>query len=481
MNRFHNPRLPSSAFRHSLLLLTSHLSLLTFFFVLPAFSQQRWERTYGGARNEQGWSVQQTTDGGYIVAGYTNSFGHGGYDVYLIKTNTSGDTLWTRTFGGANDDEGYSVQQTSDGGYIVSGSTLSFGSGQQVYLIKTNAQGDILWAKTYAGTDYGNGYSVQQTTDAGYVVAGVTNSLANHAQVYLIKTNATGDTLWTKTYGEVDDDYGYFVQQTRDTGFIIAGYTFYSGNSTQVYLIKTNPLGDTLWTRRYGGTEWDIGCSVQQTTDDGYIVTGNTTSYGNGQNDFYLIKTDVSGDTLWTRTYGGINNDLGRSVQQTLDGGFIITGWTSDQVYLVKTNSLGDTLWTKTFGGMGDDIGFSVQQTSDRGYIITGYSNSYGNGDQVYLIKTDSLGNSTGVEENKGFEGPRGRGYKITPNPFVTFARVPGHEAERFSLFDISGRKVGTCRGDRVGEGLGAGVYFLRRDTACRAPTTAPLRIVKIR
>ncbi len=177
------------------------LHLLTFstllFFLLiltlaePAVSQQRWERTYGGTRREYGQSVQQTTDGGYIVAGRTNSFGAGNYDVCLVKTNANGDILWTNTYGGAGDDGGHSVQQTTDGGYIVAGSTGSFGSGIQVYLIKTNFSGDTLWTKTYGGSGDEFGSSVQQTTDGGYIVAGAKGSY----KVYLIKTNSSGDTL----------------------------------------------------------------------------------------------------------------------------------------------------------------------------------------------------------------------------------------------------------------------------------------------
>jgi len=184
------------------------------------FSQQRWERTYGGPNVEWGYSVQQTSDGGYIVAGYSGSFPV--FGIYLLKTNASGDTLWTRTYGGLSWDQGNSVQQTSDGGYIVAGYTHSFGHANgwaDVWLIKTNASGDTLWTRTYGGTNGDQGYSVQQTSDGGYIIAGWTNSFgAGGYDVYLIKANASGDTLWTKTYGGTNDDYGNSVQQTSDGG-----------------------------------------------------------------------------------------------------------------------------------------------------------------------------------------------------------------------------------------------------------------------
>jgi hypothetical protein len=488
MKRFHNSRFPFSVFR-SLFFYLLFFSLAPLLLCSPAvvFSQQRWTRTYGGTGWEQGSFVQQTTDGGYIVVGYTESFGAGGGDIYFIKTNASGDTLWTKTYGGTSSDLGWSVRQTTDGGYIVAGYTESFGAGfYDVYLIKTNATGDTLWTRTYGGTGYDFVYSVQQTTDGGYILAGYTNSFGHGAEdVYLIKTNATGDTLWTKTYGGTNNDKGYYVQQTNDGGYIIIGTTWSFRDTLKgdVYLIKTNAGGDTLWTRTYGGTDYEDGSSVQQTTDGAYIAVGTTFSSGDTLGDVYLIKANANGDTLWTRIYGGAKFDYGSFVQQTADGGYIIAGGTksygagNDDSYLIKTNAFGDTLWTRTYGGAANDYGYCVQRTIDGGYIIVGETFSFGDSVQVYLIKTDSLGN-VGVEENRqGAKGPRRQGVTAKPNPFISFARVPGHEAERFSLYDISGRLVGTCKGDRVGEGLGAGVYFLRAEKG----KDKPVRIVKVR
>jgi len=301
-------------------------------------------------------------------------------------------------------------------------------------------------------------------------------------QVYLIKTNASGDTLWTRNYGGSSFDRGWSVQQTSDGGYIVAGETWSFGNSDQVYLVKTNAGGDTLWTRAYGGAGYDEGYSVQQTQDTGYIVAGYTNSFGNGDQ-VYLVKTNDSGDTLWTRTYGGAVSDMGYSVQQTQDGDYIVAGHTtsfgnSAQVYLVKTNASGDTLWTKTKGGMNDEMVRSVRQTQDGGYIVAGRSNSFGNGDQqVYLIKTDANG-SSGVEETAEVRGQRSEvRLTVKPNPFTTFATLPGHEAERFSLYDISGRKVGIYKGDRIGFDLTAGIYFLKSESK----DAKPLRLVKLR
>jgi hypothetical protein len=459
-----------------------HAILLTFLFVLPAFSQQRWQRTYGGTGDDESRSVQQTTDGGYIVAGYTGAPSPVPYQIYLIKTNASGDTLWTRTYGGTGDEWGYSVQQTTDGGYIVVGRTYSFGNNEEVYLVKTNSFGDTLWTKTYGGTGDEWGSSVQQTQDGGYIVAGDASSFGNIRQVYLVKTNASGDTLWTRNYGGASDDWGRSVQQTTDGGYIVAGGTTSFGNGSQVYLVKTNASGDTLWTRTYGEMSEEYGFSVRQTSDTGFIVAGVTRSFGN-YIQVYLVKTNASGDTLWTRNYGGTTEDEGWSVQQTTDGGYIISGYTGSfgvdyyQVYLVKTDASGDTLWTRTYGDTLDDGGYSVQQTTDGGYIVAGYTYSIGNYNQVYLIKTDANGN-VGVESNPTSRlTPYASRLAVSPNPFSSFATVPGHSHDRFSLYDISGRRVGIFRGDRIGEGLAPGVYFLRAESG----KAKPLRVVKVR
>ncbi|MEO0019638.1 MAG: PKD domain-containing protein [candidate division WOR-3 bacterium] len=356
-----------------------------------------WQKTFGGLDCDCGYSVQQTSDGGYIIAGFTMSFGADDWDVYLIKTDANGNLLWERTFGGENDDRGYSVQETKYGGYIIVGETYSYGGWSNVYLIKTDANGNQQWQKTFGGSYWDEGCSVQQTSDGGYIIAGRTRSYgAGYYDVYLIKTDANGNQQWQKTFGGLYWDEGCSVQQTSDGGYIIAGGTEYD-----VYLIKTDANGNLLWERTFGGENDDWGCSVQQTSDGGYIIAGFTMSFGAGDWDVYLIKTDGNGNLLWERTFGGENDDRGYSVQQTSDEGYIIAGYTWSfgagraDVYLIKTDDNGNPLWQKTFGGSSWDDGFSIQQTLDGGFIIAGSTGSFGAGNcDVYLIKTDSEGNT---------------------------------------------------------------------------------------
>jgi len=367
-------------------------------------AQITFQKTFGGTENDVCHSIQQTSDGGYILAGWTYSFGAGAEDIYLIKTNVNGDSLWTKTFGGINHEDAFFIQQTADGGYLTTGYTVSFGAGNNdIYLIKTDANGDLLWTKSFGGLSFDAGYEVLQTIDGGYIITGTIYSSGSN-DVCLIKTDANGDSLWTKTFGGTGNDLGNSIQQTTDGGFIISGFTSsFGAGGYDIYLIKTDVNGNLLWTRTFGGALEDKGNSVQQTTDGGYIICGWTLSFGAGAENVYLIKTDINGNLLWSKTFGGTIVEEGYSVQQTTDGGYIIAGNTfsfsatgsETNFYLIKTDANGDSLWTKTFGGADNDEANSVHQTMDGGYIIGGSTYSFGSGfSDFYLVKTDSLGNS---------------------------------------------------------------------------------------
>jgi type IX secretion system substrate protein len=363
------------------------------------FAQQvTFQKTIGGTGFEQGNSVQQTSDGGYIIAGTGDSFGGGAFEFYLIKTSINGNVLWKKTFGGAGNYMAAFVQQSADGGYIVVGGGMG-----DVYLLKTDSNGGFLWAKSFGDTLNDGGISLQQTIDGGYIIAGHTNSFGSGLTTdsYLIKTDSIGNLVWSKTFGGTYYDWGRSAQQTSDGGYILTGESVNLSIGGLVYLIKTDSNGDTLWTKAYDGTDGYRGNSVQQTTDGGYIITVGTGGVGAGNGNVYLIKTNSTGTLQWSKSFEGTFDESGHSVQQTADGGYIIAGYTSSfgagyyDVYLIKTDSNGNLVWAHTFGGTDDDRGYSVRQTSDGGYIITGYTRSFGAGNtDVYLIKTDSNGNS---------------------------------------------------------------------------------------
>jgi hypothetical protein len=395
-----------------------------------------WQKTFGGTRSDDGYSVEPTSDGGYIITGWTRSFGAGESDVYLIKTDANGNLVWQKTFGGTNWDEGNSVQPTSDGGYIIAGLSGSFGASGDVYLIKTDANGNQTWYNTFGGTSDDFGYSVQPTSDGGYIIAGTTQSFgAGGSDAYLIKTDANGNQTWYKTFGGTSDDNSNSVQQTSDGGYIIAGRTgSFGAGDWDVYLIKTDANGNQVWDKTFGGTGLDYSNSVQQTTDGGYVIVGVTVSFGAGLSDVYFIKTDANGDQQWYKIFGGTDYDYGRSVQPTSDSGYIIAGYTysfgagSYDVYLIKTDASGNQQWYKTFGGVDTDYGYSVQPTSDGGYIIAGYTYSYGaGGSDVYLIKTDANGNTMktfSFNPKRNYPNPSQRSSPKLPHDLKNTGRV---------------------------------------------------------
>lgn len=437
-------------------------------------AQITFERTYGGSGDDRGWSVQQTTEGGYIIAGFTNSYGAGFYDIYLIRTDAHGDTLWTRTYGDFRSDYGYSVVQTADGGFAIAGSIRRPGI-DSAYLLKTDPQGINQWQKAYGGILY----SIQRTADGGFCLVGQSQD-----DVYIVRTDEVGDTLWTRTFGDTASDRGYASAQTLDGGFVITGWTYSFGDgSGRVYLIKTDAHGDSLWTRTYGGSERDYGNSIQVTSDGGCIIVGTTESFcPPNMFSIYLIRTQADGDTIWTRVFGGPLYSEGMCVTKTTDDGCVVVGYTDSygaggsDVYLVRTGANGDTLWTKTFGGADDDCGFSVQQTADGGFVVAGQAGPDRSGD-AYLIKVDSLGN-VGIAEPVTSTVP-GRGLSLIcePNPCRSStvlhltAGPLDHSTTVLRIYDSQGRmvlsrEVSTSSFPISTSDLPSGAYFIRCDAA---------------
>ncbi len=375
--------------------------LFFLFLLIPTFIfSQGWEKVIDEG---EGKSVQQTFEGGYIIVGNTNNYDIGSGDVYLIKTDENGIVLWTKNYGGDYWNGGYSVKQTFDGGYIITGRTAIGDGDRQAYTIRTDQNGDTLWTKKYGGDLFNVSYSIQQTSDSGFVIGGYAKSYDDYwCSMNIIKTNHLGETQWSKTYQKYTYTYGFSVLQTNDLGYICVGNTRKGIEEDDVYLVKTDVHGDTIWTRTFGGIKSDVGKSLDQTTDGGYIITGRTNSYGDENGDVLIIKTNHEGIVSWTKSYGGVKRDVGNSIHQTIDGGYIIAGQTesigseNSDLYIIKTNKLGDSLWTRTYGGSDWDVGESIQQTNEGGYIVVGSTGSYGNEEgDVFLIKTDHNGNIT--------------------------------------------------------------------------------------
>ena len=374
------------------------------------------------------------------------------------------DTLWTKTFS-LGHSIGRCVQQAIDGGYIITGQAYNNrNDNSDIWLIKTDSDGNEEWNQNFGGSNNDYGYSLQQTTDGGYIILGT----------LLIKTESEGNEEWEKNI------VGKSVQQTTDGGYIIIG------GAPNIELLKTDTNGDTLWAQTFGGSANDVGESVQQTTDGGYIITGHTESYGNGQADVWLIKTDSLGQEEWNQTYGGVDTtEVGYSVQQTMDGGYIITGSIESagipyDVYLIKADSNGNEQWTQTYGGSSPDEGFSVQQTTDGGYIITGYSDSFGSLRVVWLIKIDSEGL---VQISSTFSSPTSFNLlQNYPNPFnpITTLRydLPETGLVTITIYDMLGRQVKTLIDQTQDAGYRSVIWDATKDYG--KPVSAGIYLYKI-
>ena len=359
-----------------------------------------WEKTYGSAMVDWGRCVQQTSDGGYILSGAYDRNVYmpwQGY-VYLLKTDAIGNVEWDKQYGiYPYENLGQYIQQTSDGGYIIAG-YIGYNYHIDAYILKTDSSGNLTWTSILGKFDHhDDSLSIQQTTDGGYIVTGWTGSYgAGLSDAWLIKLNSDGENEWKKTFGGSGLDGGDCVKQTFDGGFIITGRTdsFDSGGNGDAWLIKTDMYGNEIWNKSYGGHYLDDGKSVLQTSDGGYILTGSTYSFGAGNHDAWLIKTDMYGNEIWNKTYGGTSWDQGKSVVQTADGGYFITGDYTDstqgdlELYMVKTDSEGVEEWNYIIehASLGNtDSGSYGVQTNDGGYIITGETGEYN------LAKVDLL------------------------------------------------------------------------------------------
>ncbi|MCJ7423598.1 hypothetical protein MUP01_04930 [Candidatus Bathyarchaeota archaeon] len=363
-----------------------------------------WNKTYGGTNEDYAYALVQTGDGGYALAGITNSYGAGSWDFWLVKTDSAGNAQWNKTYGGINYDEAYALIQTGDGGYALTGYTNCYGAGlADFWLVKTDSAGNAQWNRTYGGTSIDEARDLVQTVDGGYALAGHTGSYgAGGYDFWLVKTDSAGNAQWNKTYGGIDWDYAHALVVTSDGGYALVGDTgSFGAGGYDFWLVKTDSLGITQWNKTFGGTNTDWACDLVLTSDGGYALAGYTGSFGAGGGDFWLVKTDGSGNASWNKTYGGTSIDEARDLVQTSDGGYALAGYTysygagQSDFWLVKTGASVNAQWNKTYGGTGAEVAHSVVQTGDGGYAMAGLTTpgSFA-GTDAWLVKTDSAGNA---------------------------------------------------------------------------------------
>jgi len=397
-------------------------------------SEIEWEKSFGGSGIDQAYSIQQTLDEGYIVAGKSESSNgdvggnKGEFDYWILKLDKSGNIEWEKNYGGSENDEAYSIQQTLDEGYIVGGNSRSLDGdvgttsypALDYWIIKLDKSGNIEWEKIYGGSHNEELSSIKQTLDGGYIVSGLTwsskgiESTNNGENDYwILKLDSSGELEWEKSYGGSKFDLASSIQQTTDGGYIVGGRS--KSDDGQIgenygnfdyWIIKLNDKGIIEWEKNYGGSKKDYFRSIQQTKDGGFIIVGGTGSKNNDVNDhngdfdYWVLKIDTEGSIEWEKTYGGSKLDEAWSVDQTLDDGYVVLGYSRSKnkdvidnycktdYWLIKLDETGNLQWGKNYGGSKWDTPQSIKQTSDSGYIMVGYSNS-SNGD---------------VSENNGFD-----------------------------------------------------------------------------
>jgi len=456
-----------------------------------------WERIYDRIDDNVASSVMECTNGGYILGGGIFWHDSGTTDFWLLKTDTQGDCLWSKTFGGENLEDCNEVLQTADGGYLLLGSTSSYSSGLwDTWLLKTDANGDSVWSRTYGGSGADVCISLQPTFDGGYVFAGVTTTFgAGGEDAWLVKTDADGNCQWSRAYGGADgDDWGQSVVQTSDGGYAIGGTTYsYGAGWNDFWLIKTDAEGDCLWSRTYGDPLPDNCVEMTQTTDGGYVLAGcgDPTNINGGK--FQLAKAAASGEQEWIRNYSTPQGrGIAYCVVQTSDGGYLLGGSYDDlgiafTVWIVRTDSNGDSLWSLIFTGP-EGCGLrDIIRTTDGGYALAGYKRLDQFHDAAWLAKL-------APEMSAGYTPHPHSIYLLSayPNPFNSTTQIeftlPVTQRVSLRLYDVLGREVSlllnemkTAGEHRVrfdGSALSSGVYFCRMEAGT---TTRTQKIVLIR
>lgn len=452
------------------------LSFLLFLFIGNVWSKTdtSWTSIFNGFNS---YAVEKTIDEGYILCGVSN------YRSCLLKIDSNGDTIWTKIYNTPYTSIARSVKQTKDYGYIITGSTKSPFS--DLLLIKTNALGDTLWTKTYDNFLGDGAYDIQITNDDGFIITGFTGydddtCPPNWGYMWILKTDENGDSTWSSTIHSAVE--GRSIKQTLDEGYIISGY-----NDYDAVIVKLNSEGELQWKKIYGGNDYDRAYSVQLTDDNGFIVAGSY-GHGDGYKDVWLLKLNSDGDTTWTKKFGegGTINDEAYSVQQTKDNGYIMTGyrysrihagWGSENILLIRTDAFGDSLWTFQFGDSGMDRSQAVREISGNNYIVTGFIGSNLIGDNKYgafISKITETPNN--VSMNPFIKPNKFILHQNYPNPFNPLTSInfylPKSSFVIMEVYNTLGQKVETLLKENINSGyhvvhfnalsLPSGIYYYK-------------------
>lgn len=437
--------------------MNKHVLLL---FVIISFTvsvtaqQATFIRNYGDLCPDLGMSVCHNNSGGYILCGQSESYTTGAISAIAISIDSLGNLEWMQTYGGSDIDFGQSIDKTPDGGYIICGFTASFGAGgYDIYLVKTDSAGNQQWQKTFGGTGTEYGYCVKTLPDSGFILCGSTTSFgAGGTDAMLIKTDASGNAVWTKYFGATGNDGVYSLARTSDHGFVLAGYTFNFGAvSDNAWIIKTDSAGNQQWAEHFGGNGSERAMSIVQDVNHDFVFSGYSNSYGGGSQDFYLVRLDSAGTLLQDTVLGGMSDDKSFGIAACADQGFILTGQTASygngglDLFVIKTDSVFNQDWSSNFGGFDNDQGFNILPTNNGGYITIGNTWSYATFgfpySDIFVVKLDSTGFADGISTFNSNESM----LSIYPNPakdFISIQTGLTNETIFVTISDMTGRTV---------------------------------------
>lgn len=374
--------------------------------ITSATHAAQWARTYGGGGSELAHSAQQTTDGGYIVAGHTGSTGGRGLDGWVLKLDAAGGIEWQRAYGDALFQEARAVALAKDGGYVIAGDTSFFGgAGGDAWVLKVDAGGSIVWQRRYGGAGEERFHALQPTVDGGYVVAGSTRSVGQGgADAWVVKIDSAGEVTWQKTYGGRNFDVVYSVHPAIGGGFVVGGTTSSFGGQ-DAWVFKLSDNGTVTWQKTYRLRDNNVILSIHPTADGGYVAAGWTGLSGIAFTDAWVLRLDGSGNVIWQKTYGDTSGDVANSVQPSQDGGVVVVGETLSSVgaggdaWVLRLDAVGNIVSQHAFGGVESDSARSVALTADGGYVIAGATMSLGAGNiDALVIKVDSNGTIAGCQ-----------------------------------------------------------------------------------
>jgi hypothetical protein len=439
-----------------------------------------WHKTFGGDEHERAFTVMEEEDGIYLIAGATQSYGNGEYDAFLLKLDNNGEIIWEKTYGGSQDESIMSICPALYGGYVLAGSTATNAQGlSDIWLVLVNEEGDSLHSVHYGGLTADQAFCIIPNIDQGYTCVSRKSVYLMGDQVYIMKLDLALDTIWTKTFGYENQDYGRAIIQTDDGGYVIAGSTYssYTAESGNAWVIRTDSNGDTLWTKQYGGNDEDVFYAAVETYD-GYMFAGQTRSFNAAIIDVFVVRTDLDGEVIWSKYYGGNNADYAYFIDRTDQEEFVIVGYSgsfneNDDVYAIKIDGEGEVIWQEHYGIAEDsERMYGAALTSDGGLIATGIMDYYMElQDDLFVLKLGP--GNTGFEDQ--FDSHMPSFYNF-PHPVsyktVFCFQLMQTSAIQIEIFDMSGRVVRSlsmglfCQGKQHFEldlsELESGVYFSR-------------------